>query len=163
MITAQRNNGNIFQYVFNYPRRHAEIYGTLIALGLILFFFLMWLVGTLHVVELRLLNILILAGGVFGAINQYKRTHRHEVNYFKALTIGISASFIGVSTFVLFLFLYLIIDKEFMIMLQKMEPMGAYLDPYIATFAVWVEGIFSGLIATFILCNSMRTKPATKL
>jgi hypothetical protein len=123
----------------------------------------MWAVGVLHVIELRLLNVLILAAGIYGALNQYKRTHRGEINYFKALTIGIATSFVGVSTFVLFLFFYLLIDKQFMEMLQRMEPMGAYLNPYIATFAVWVEGTFSGLIATFIMCNSMRTKPATKL
>jgi hypothetical protein len=31
--------------------------------------------------------------------------------------------------------------------------MGPYLNAYIATFAVWVEGIFSGFIMTFILIN----------
>ncbi|HEX5172017.1 MAG TPA: DUF4199 domain-containing protein [Cyclobacteriaceae bacterium] len=164
MVLAEKNRSEtFFHYIFNYPGRHAEIYGTLIFLGLVIYFLLMWAVGALHVIELRLLNIFILAGGIYGALNQYKRTHRGEVNYFNALTIGIATSVIGVSTFVLFLFIYLLIDEDFMAMLQRMEPMGKYLNPYIATYAVWIEGAFSGLIATFIMCNSMRTKPATKL
>jgi hypothetical protein len=31
--------------------------------------------------------------------------------------------------------------------------MGIYLNPYIATFAVWFEGIFSGFGLTFVMIN----------
>jgi hypothetical protein len=149
--------------IFNYSRRIPEIYGTFITLGLVAYFFLMRLLGGLHLIELRLLNIVILTVGIYFAIKQYRRTHQEQINYFKALTIGISSSFIGVSTFVLLLYFYLIFNEDFMEVLRKREPMGVHLDPYIATFAVWVEGTFSGMIATFILANSMRTKEATRL
>jgi hypothetical protein len=123
----------------------------------------MRLLGGLHLIELRLLNIVILTAGIYYAIKQYRRTHQEQISYFRALTIGISASFIGVSTFVLLLYFYLIFNEDFMAVLRKREPMGVHLDPYIATFAVWVEGTFSGMIATFVLANSIRTKEATKL
>jgi hypothetical protein len=139
--------------IFQHSRRIPEIYGTFIALGLTLYFFIAYLAGFLHVIELRALNFIILATGVYYSLKQYKRTHAGELNYFRALTIGVSSSFIGTSTFVLFLFLYLKIDRGLMQSIIESEPMGPYLNEYIATFAVWVEGIFSGFIMTFILVN----------
>jgi hypothetical protein len=142
-----------FSKILNYPHRIPEIYGTFIAGGLILYFFLAYLFGFLHIIELRLLNLLILTVGIYFALKQYRRTHRGELDYFRALIIGVSSAFIGTSTFVLFLFLYLKVDTSLMRAIIENEPMGPYLNTYIATFAVWIEGIFSGFIVTFILIN----------
>ena len=60
--------------LWNRPDRIPEIYGTLIALGLIVYFFAMYAVGAVHVVELRLLNLFIMLGGIYYAMKQYKRT-----------------------------------------------------------------------------------------
>jgi hypothetical protein len=139
--------------IFQYSKRIPEIYGTFIASGLIVYFFIAYIAGFLHVIELRLFNLVILAAGVYYALKQFKRTHNGALDYFRALTIGVASSFIGTSTFVLFLFLYLKIDTALMQSILESEPMGQYLNTYIATFAVWVEGIFSGFIMTFILIN----------
>lgn len=139
--------------IFQYSKRIPEIYGTFIAGGLVLYFVIAYLAGFLHVIELRLLNLLILGTGIYFALKQYHRTHPGELDYFRALAIGVSSAFIGTSTFVLLLFLYLKIDKTLMQAIIEGEPMGAYLNAYIATFAVWFEGIFSGFIMTFILIN----------
>jgi hypothetical protein len=37
------------------------------------------------------------------------------------------------------------------------DPMGRYLNPYIAAFIVALEGLFSGLLATFVLLNWVNT------
>jgi hypothetical protein len=139
--------------IFQNARRIPEIYGTFIAGGLILYFFIAYLAGFLHIIELRLLNLVIMALGIYYSLKQYKRTHQGELNYFRALAVGVASAFIGTSTFVLFLFLYLKVDTQLMQTIIEKEPMGVYLNPYIATFAVWVEGIFSGFIMTFILIN----------
>jgi hypothetical protein len=139
--------------IFQYSRRIPEIYGTFIAGGLILYFFIAYIAGFLHIIEFRLLNLVIMGAGVFFALKQYHRTHTGTLDYFRALAVGVSSAFIGTSTFVLFLFLYLKIDKGLMQSIIESEPMGAYLNAYIATFAVWLEGIFSGFIMTFILIN----------
>lgn len=139
--------------IFQYSKRIPEIYGTFTATGLIVYFFIAYIAGFLHVIELRLFNLVILAAGVYYALKQFKRTHNGALDYFRALTIGVASSFIGTSTFVLFLFLYLKIDTALMQSILESEPMGQYLNTYIATFAVWVEGIFSGFIMTFILIN----------
>jgi hypothetical protein len=140
-----------------YPNQIPAIYGTFIAIGLIVYFFITYALGFIHVIELRLLNLFILAAGVYFALKQYRKTHNAQLDYFRALTIGVSASFIGTSTFVLFLFLYLKIDLELMETIKRGQSLGPYLNAYIATFAVWMEGIFSGFTATFILINYMDT------
>lgn len=94
-----------------------------------------------------------MGAGIYYSLKQYKRTHHGELNYFRALATGVASAFIGTSTFVLFLFLYLKIDTQLMQTIIAEEPMGIHLNPYIATFAVWVEGIFSGFGLTFILIN----------
>jgi hypothetical protein len=33
------------------------------------------------------------------------------------------------------------------------EPMGRYLNAYMASFIVALEGLFSGMLVTFLLCN----------
>jgi hypothetical protein len=144
--------------IFNYATRIPEIYGTFIAVGLIIYFFLAYAAGFLHIIELRLLNFVIMGLGIYGSLRQYKRTHSGELDYFRALTIGVSSSFIGTSTFVLFLFLYLKVDGHLMRAIIEREPMGIYLNEYIATFAVWFEGIFSGFIVTFVLINFLSNQ-----
>lgn len=149
--------------IFDYPKRIPEIYGTFIALGLIVYFFLMYALGLIHIIELRALNVLIQVAGIYYALKQFRRTHHGEMNYFRALIIGLAASFIGTSTFVLFLFFYLKIDTGLLLSIREHAPLGAHLNTYIATFAVWVEGIFSGFMATFVLINYMETDKATQL
>lgn len=93
--------------VFDYPNRLPEIYGTIMFLVMVVYLFLIQLVGLLEVMELRLLNVFIFIAGVYYALKQYNRTHAELITYFKALRIGIAASFIAISTFTLFLFIYL--------------------------------------------------------
>lgn len=139
--------------IWNRSTRIPEIYGTIIALGLIVYFFLMYAVGLLQVIELRLLNLLIMLGGVYFAMKQYARTHDGHLNYFRGLAIGVATSAIGASTFSLFLFVFLRFNNNLMQYIIEHEPMGPYLNAYIASFMVLLEGIFSGLFITFVLLN----------
>ena len=139
--------------IFNHAKRIPEIYGTFIAIGMVLYFFIAYIFGFLHIIELRMLNLFIMGAGIFFALKQFQRTHVGQLDYFRALAVGVSSGFIGTSTFVLFLFLYLKVDTALMQNIIESEPMGPYLNAYIATFAVWLEGIFSGFIMTFILIN----------
>ena len=69
--------------LWNRPDRIPEIYGTLITLGLIVYFFIMYAAGLIHVIELRLLNVFIMLAGVYYALKQFKRTHDFKMDYFK--------------------------------------------------------------------------------
>ena len=134
-----------------------EIYGTLIFLGLLIYFFIMYAAGLIHVIELRFLNLLILLAGVYYALKQYRRTHEGHMNYFRALTTGTVTAVIGTSTFSLFLFFFLKFDHTMMETVRNSQNLGRFLNPYIASFVVFYEGIFSGFGLTYLLANYMHT------
>lgn len=138
--------------------RIPEIFGTLIAIALIVYFFLMYLVGLVHVIELRLVNLLFIIAGVYFALKQYRRTHRGQMDYFHAFTTGIKTAAIGTLTFAVFILIYLNVDKNLMQIIAERQPLGFYLNPYIASFMVSLEGIFSGLFVTFLLSNFLAAR-----
>lgn len=142
---------------FRDPNRIPQSYGLRIALGLIVYFVVMHLVGLSHRVELRLLNLLILVAGVYLALQKFRETHDAHLNYFRALVTGVSTAAIGSSLFAVFLFIYMNVDEALMTSIRNNEPMGRYLNPYIASFIVALEGFFSGLLVTFILINFVTT------
>lgn len=141
-----------------------EIYGTLIFLALLVYFFAMYALGLVHVTELRLVNLVFLLAGVYFAMKQYKRTHRGHMDYFHAFTTGMWTAAIGTLTFAVFLLAYLHIDKNLMSVLAEKQPLGFYLNPYIASFMVSLEGVFSGLFVTYLLSNFMAARtPASRM
>lgn len=142
---------------FNNPNRIPESYGIRIAAGLVLFFVIMKIAGMAHLVELRLLNLIILIVGVYFALRKFKRTHEDHLNYFRALITGVATAAIGSLIFALFLFLYMKVDSGMMQSIIRDEPMGRFLNPYMAAFIVALEGVFSGLLVTFVLINYVNT------
>ncbi|MBT1703154.1 DUF4199 domain-containing protein [Chryseosolibacter indicus] len=142
---------------FNDPERIPESYGVRIAIGLIFYFLVMQMIGLSHQVELRLLNLLILVAGVYAALKRFKKTHEDRLNYFRALITGVATGAIGSLIFALFLFAYVQLDASLMESIRVNEPMGRYLNPYMVSFIVALEGLFSGLLVTFILINYVHT------
>jgi hypothetical protein len=133
-------------------------YGLRIAGGLIVYFLVMKFAGLLHVVELRLLNVVILVAGIYLALKKFQHTHGEHINYFRALITGVGTGAIASLVFAAFLFVYVsFIDTELMQYIIENEPMGRFLNPYIASFIVALEGVFSGLLVTFILINYINT------
>lgn len=143
--------------LFTDPKRIPENYGLKIGAGLIVFFLLMKVVGFIHIYELRFLNVIIQVAGIYYALKKFKETHGQHINYFRALVTGVSAGAIASLIFAIFLFAYLMMDNALMIDIIEKEPMGRYLNPYIAAFMVALEGVFSGLLFTFILINYITT------
>lgn len=144
--------------LFTNPNRIPENYGLRIAAGLIGLFVLMFFLGFGHVVELRLLNLFILGGGVYYGLKKFSDTHGASINYFRALATGVSIGAIGSALFGIFLFIFLKIDADFMQAIIDNEPMGRFMNPYIASFIVVLEGVFSGLLVTFVLINYISTE-----
>lgn len=142
---------------FNDPNRIPQSFGLRIGIGLILYFVVMHLSGLSHHVELRLLNLLILVAGVYLALKKFKNTHEDHLNYFRALITGVATGAIGSVIFAIFLFAYMKFDTSLMQSIAENEPMGRYLNPYIAAFIVALEGLFSSLLVTFILINFVHT------
>jgi len=143
--------------LFNDPNRIPENYGLRIAGGLIAFFLVMQLIGLGHHVELRLANLLILSAGVFYGLKKFKNTHEEHMNYFRGLITGVAIAAVGSALFALFMFAYMKLDSGFMQSIIDNEPMGRYLNAYIAAFIIALEGVFSGLLVTFVLMNYVDT------
>jgi hypothetical protein len=147
---------------FNNPNRIPESYGIKIAGGLIAYFLLMNFIGLGHHVELRLLNLAIQTAGAYFALKKFKETHGSNLNYFRALITGVATTSIGSGIFALFMFAYMQLDASLMQSVIDNEPMGRYLNPYMASFIVALEGGFSGLLVTFVVINYVHTDEVSK-
>ncbi|HMJ71031.1 MAG TPA: DUF4199 domain-containing protein [Cyclobacteriaceae bacterium] len=143
--------------LFTDPNKIPLNYGIKIAGGLTVYFFLMVFIDKGHHVELRLLNLVILAAGIFFGLKKFKDTHEDHINYFRALVTGVSIGAVGSAIFGALLFVYLKIDSSFMEVMMQNEQMGIHLNPYMASFIVVLEGVFSGLLVTFVLINWVTT------
>ncbi len=139
----------------------AERYGLYTFIGLALYFIIMRLVGLAHIVELRMLNFFILAYGIYLGITAFKKKNPDSFTYLKGLGAGFLTSAIACILFGLFMFIYVqFIDVAFMVSIQENEAMGRYLNPYITSVVVALEGIASGMILTFIIVNYAEPKNA---
>jgi hypothetical protein len=145
---------------FNNPNRIPENYGLRTAAGLIIYFVIMHLVGLGHHVELRLLNLFIVVAGIYFGLKKFKELHGQHINYFRALVTGVAIGAVGSAVFAVFMFAYMKLDADMMQSIIDNEPMGRYLNAYMAAFIVALEGFFSGLLVTFVLINYMTTDEA---
>jgi hypothetical protein len=143
--------------LFNNPNQIPANSGLKIAGGLIAYFLLMKMVGLSNHVELRLLNLFIIIGGIYFALKKFKETHGKHLNYFLALATGVATGAIASLVFALFLFLWMKLDANMMKSIVENEPMGRHLNAYMAAFIVALEGVFSGLLVTFVLINYINT------
>ena len=141
----------------NSPNRIPENYGLRIAGSLIVFFLTMKLLGFGHMIELRLLNLVILTAGIYLALKKFKGTHSENLNYFRGLITGVATGGVASLAFGAFLFLYMKLDTDLMKTIIENEPMGRYLNPYMVAFIVVLEGFFSGLLVTFVILNWVTT------
>jgi ABC-type Fe3+-siderophore transport system permease subunit len=147
---------------FSDPNRIPERYGIFIAGGFIIYFVLMFVLGQGSHVELRLFNLPILGAGVYFGLKKFKAQHGKHINYFRALATGVAISAIGTFLFSVFFFFFLKLNPDFMTWIMENEPMGRYLNPYMLSFIILLEGVFSGLLVTFVLLNWIDTDEVTE-
>lgn len=143
--------------IFTDPNKIPLNYGLKIAGGLVAYFILMNVIGFGNHVELRLLNLFILGAGIFFGLKKFKETHEDHLNYFRALITGVAIGAVGSAIFGFILFVYMTVNAPFMQSMMENEQMGLHLNPYMASFIVVLEGVFSGLLVTFVLINWVTT------
>jgi len=139
--------------LFNDPNKIPENYGLKTAGGLTAYFLIMQVIDKHHHVELRMFNLVILAIGIYYALKKFKNTHEDHVNYFRGLVVGTATGAVASVLFGAFLFVYMKLDHSLIQSIQENEPMGHYLNEYISAFIVALEGVFSGMLCTFVLMN----------
>jgi ABC-type Fe3+-siderophore transport system permease subunit len=143
--------------LFNDPNRIPENYGLKTAAGLSAYFLLMQVIDKHHHVELRMFNLVILSVGVYYALKKFKNSHQDHVNYFRGLIVGVATSAIASVLFGVVLFIYMKLDPSLIQSIQENEPMGHYLNEYMSAFIVALEGVFSGMLVTFVLMNYVNS------
>ena len=55
------------------------------------------------------------------------------------------------------MFIYMKVDSAMMQSIIDNDPMGRYLNAYMAAFIIALEGVFSGLLVSFVLINYVDT------
>ncbi len=126
-------------------------YGLYTAAVLVGYFLFMQMIGLGKVLELRVLNLIILLGGIILAEERYKSATSKHMEYLTGYGLGGTVTLISISIFALFIGFYLSFDHVLMETIKATALMGHYLDPYTAAFAVFGEGLSSGLIASFAM------------
>lgn len=120
--------------------------------GFVALFLLMHEVGQARNYNLRLLNGVIHIALLAAAIREYRRRYPEGyANYISGVAVGLWSSVVGVLTFSVFLFFYLVADVPFMTYIQETVPIGQYLNPFTTCLFIVVEGIAVGLIGSYIL------------
>ena len=99
------------------------------------------------------MNLVILVIGIYYALKKFKNTHEDHMNYFRGLIVGVATGSIASVVFAAFLFIYMKVNPALLASIQENEPMGRYLNEYMSAFIVALEGVFSGLLVTFVLMN----------
>ncbi|MBF8962184.1 DUF4199 domain-containing protein [Pontibacter sp. FD36] len=129
-------------------------YGLFTALGLIVYFLLMKLVGLEQVIELRFLNGVIMAIGVTMAIRAYKISRQGNIGYFSGLGTGIITSALATVLFAVFMVIYIkAFDDALLNVLAGEQFFGGRMaiTPGIVIFMVlMLEGVISGFMVAFI-------------
>jgi len=118
--------------------------------GIVLFFFLMKLLDLEQITELRLLNFIFVFWGINSAIK--KNIFKNNNNYIENLSIGFRTSFLAMLLLIFSLTIYLYyINPSFIHVIENLKIWGNHLTPPLIAFAIFIEGISSSLVCTFIL------------
>lgn len=129
-----------------------------IFVGIVLFFFLMKLIGLDEYTELRMLNFVFVFWGVNSAIKQNMET-QHDSIYLHNLFIGFFTSFVSVIMICVSLSVYLFyIEPSFIQVLENSSLWGKSLTPPLMAFAIFIEGVASSMISTFIIMQYWKNK-----
>lgn len=131
-------------------------YGLLTFAALVAFFLLMQAVGLADVIELRVLNGVILVGGIMLAIRKMKRESAGTMEYLPGFGLGVLTSFVAVLAFSLFVAVYLSVDSQFLRTIQQEGRVGPFITPITAALSIFIEGAFSGAITTLCIMQFMK-------
>ncbi|MDY0781664.1 hypothetical protein [Tenacibaculum sp. IB213877] len=132
----------------------------LIFTGIVIFFFVMKLLGLDNVSELRFLNFVFVLWGVNNAIKSNIELN-HDNLYLNNFSVGIATSVVGVGFTILGLLLYVgFLQPSFMQVLENSSFWGSKLTLPLVIFALAIEGIASSVMCSFVLMQYYKNYKA---
>lgn len=128
--------------------------------GLTAFFLIMRLVGLAEIYWLRAFNLVIVIFFLRNAILSFRQKSSESYQSFNTMfMISVRTCFVGIGFFAIFLAIYLDqIDTSFMDTLAVKESFGGQITAVSAAFIVFVEGMISGMSASFVLIQLFKSK-----
>lgn len=115
------------------------------------FFLIMKVFNLEHITELRLINFLFVFWGVNDAIKKNIKVNLNT-KYLSNLSIGyMTASLAVILTAASSLVYLYYIDPGFLAQTHSMNLWGANLTPPLISFAIFIEGLASSMICSFVL------------
>jgi hypothetical protein len=137
-------------------------YGLFTALGLVVYFLLMKLLGLSHIVELRFLNALILTLGIVFAIKNFKKMKNGNIGYFQGLGTAFLTALVATTLFASFMLLYIkAFDDNLIEVLSANNLFGERMTatPGLVIFIVlMLEGMISGFMIGFIAMQYFKRR-----
>lgn len=141
-------------------------YGLVTALGLVLYFLLMKVIGLVHVVELRFLNALILTIGIVMAIRALKNMKQGRMRYLQGIGVAYITALVATIIFAAFMVVYIkAFDENLLEVLTAENLFGERMSitPGLVVFVVlMLEGMISGIMIGFIAMQWFK-RPDHKL
>jgi hypothetical protein len=129
-------------------------YGFLTALGLIVYFVVMKLLGFAHILEFRFLNALILTLGIIMALKSLKAINKGNIKYLQGLGTAFLTALVSTTLFAVFMLIYIKgFDDSLVKVLSADRMIGERIEstPGLVVFMVlMLEGVISGFMIGFI-------------
>lgn len=126
------------------------LYGVYTALGLMLYFLFMKILGLEANMYLRLFNGVIVIFGVY-TLFKNRVNSKKPMTYFEGLAMGFMMTLTAVISFIIFLGLYIkVFDPTFIDVLENSMIWGNNLTMSKAALALFIEGMASGAIISFV-------------
>ncbi|MBC8755580.1 DUF4199 domain-containing protein [Kordia sp. YSTF-M3] len=132
-------------------------YGSFIALGLIVYFLTVRLLGMHENPWLRILNGVIVAFGIYKVIKDVKAQRGVHFNYFDGFKAGIISGFVATLIFTLFMGIYIFhIDTAFAEKIMAMSLGSVATEPGLLLFIILIEGFASTVILSLLFMQKFK-------
>ncbi|MEQ8906586.1 DUF4199 domain-containing protein [Ekhidna sp.] len=131
--------------------KHIVLYGVKTSLGLIAFFFVMKLLGLIHITELRALNAFIMFTGAFLAIKRFRDgDFQYKFNYLAGIGTGMAVGMITAILFSFFVVVYLFLDPVFTTNILADFPDNTFMNQLTLAMVIFIEAMGSSFIFSFV-------------
>jgi hypothetical protein len=133
-------------------------YGILSAIAFIAYFLIMRAINLAQQTELRHLNYVFLAGGIFLALNEIRhKIHTHRINYLPGIGVGLWASVVSSVIFGIFMVVYTgAIEPGFLERIKPSIPASIHLNAGMVGFVAFGETMVWGVIISFVLMQLFK-------
>jgi hypothetical protein len=137
--------------------KNGMVIGSLTALALLAYFFIMKAVGLEQKVELRFFNFIILAIGIVYGINKLKAELNQSEFYLKGIGQGIFISLVAVILFSAFMSIYIMYFDPFLLEhIRENTAVGWSMDAFTLFISSFMEGMAGCAIITFAAMQYLK-------